>query len=92
LQQRGLSALFVAVWLRLCRVAGLLVSTHRIDKPLICLVLHRFAFRPSAHATAGRCSCVCAARRDDHSLLRVVSPALAVTWLPYEPSHSVEMC
>ena len=51
LQQRGLSALFVAVWLRLCRVAGLQVSTHRIDKPLICLVLHRFAFRPSAHAT-----------------------------------------
>ena len=44
---------FLAVWLRLCEVAGLRPCSKRIDKPLVCLLLHGFGMRPS-DSTAGK--------------------------------------
>lgn len=43
---RGHSRLFLAVWLRLCLLAGVSPSTSRINKPLLALTLTRFGFAP----------------------------------------------
>ena len=47
-RNRGLSALFLHVWLTLCREAGLAPRTSRINKPLLALTLARFGFVPDA--------------------------------------------
>jgi hypothetical protein len=50
LRGNGLSKIFLAIWLRVCLVAGFSPHTHRIDKPLLSLVLHRFGFVPTSRA------------------------------------------
>lgn len=49
-RNQSLSSLFVAIWLHLCLEMGLTPCTTRIDKPIICLLLHKFGFRPRAEA------------------------------------------
>jgi hypothetical protein len=50
---RGLSKLFMAIWLQLCLHMGLAPRANRIDKPLICKSLHEFGFRPCIHGAQG---------------------------------------
>lgn len=46
-RSHGLSMLFLACWVQLCLEMGLTPRANRIDKPIICLLLHKFGFRPS---------------------------------------------
>ena len=46
LRGRGLSRVLLAVWLRMCREAGLSTVTRTINKPLLSLTLARFGFTP----------------------------------------------
>jgi hypothetical protein len=50
---RGLSSLFMAIWLQLCLHMGLAPRANRIDKPLICQSLHKFGFRPCVQGGQG---------------------------------------
>mmetsp|Transcript_9632 Transcript_9632/g.10971 ORF Transcript_9632/g.10971 Transcript_9632/m.10971 type:complete len:251 (+) Transcript_9632:167-919(+) len=43
---KGLSYVFVACWLEICKRLNVQPSANRIDKPLICLVLTKFGFKP----------------------------------------------
>lgn len=43
---RGLSKVFLAVWLHLCRAASVAPRTHVMNKPIIAFQLTRFGFRP----------------------------------------------
>ena len=47
LRGRGMAKLLVATWLQLCVRRGVEPRTHRMDKPLISLVLQRFGFTAS---------------------------------------------
>ena len=46
LRGRGLSRVLLAIWLRMCREAGLSTATRTINKPLLSLTLARFGFTP----------------------------------------------
>jgi len=43
---RGLAKLLLATWLRMCDIRAVEPRTHRIDKPLVSIVLQRFGFTP----------------------------------------------
>ena len=51
---QGLSTLCIAIWLKLCRALDLEPTTNRIDKPLVCLALHKFGFTVAREQACGK--------------------------------------
>lgn len=53
-RQRGLSKVFLAVWMQLCLDAGITAVTGVMNKPLLCLTLqHTFGYEPSSSSAEG---------------------------------------